>query len=216
VNLILAIETTGSTCGVALASDVALLGEFSLFTPHMHDAMLATAVQDLLSAHDKRIDDVTICALSVGPGSFTGLRIGMAFAKGLCFDGSMRFVGVPTLESCASAAQEVAKAARSSEIVSIVPSHRDLYYVQAFDLDVRPLEDVTLITAESVAAKITPTTMLTGPGALAFSPSAISGLTRLSPRFVLRAAMVRINNGAFDDAMTAIPQYEQEFIPRGQ
>ncbi|CAN5451964.1 tRNA (adenosine(37)-N6)-threonylcarbamoyltransferase complex dimerization subunit type 1 TsaB [soil metagenome] len=215
MSLILAIETTGATCGVAIATESGLLGEYSLFTPHMHDAMLASNVQQLLASVGKSIGDVDVCALSSGPGSFTGLRIGMAFAKGLCFDGRINLVAVPTLESCASAAQEVAKAAGSTEILAVVASHRDLYYTQAFDKELQPMHDVALITSDVVALRITSTTMLTGPGATAFSPSAISGLTRLSPRFVMRAALVRINAGRFDDVHTAIPQYDQEFIPRG-
>lgn len=215
MSLILAIETTGSTCGVAISNGSTLLGEFSLFAPHLHDAMLASNVQHVLDAVASTLDDVTVCALSSGPGSFTGLRIGMAFAKGLCFDGRIRFVAVPTLEACASAAQEVAKAAGSTEILSVVASHRDLYYVQTFDLNVRPMHDVELVTAEKVAERISERTMLSGPGAPAFSPAAISGLTRLSPRFVMRAAMERINEERFDDVLTAIPDYEQEFIPRG-
>lgn len=215
MSLILALETTGATCGVAIATTSELLGEFSLFAPHMHDAMLAANVQQLLASVGKSISDVTVCALSSGPGSFTGLRIGMAFAKGLCFDGRINLVAVPTLESCASAAQEVARTARSTEILAVVASHRDLYYAQAFDLDLRAKHDVQLITKDVVDTMVTDATMLSGPGATAFSPSAISGLTRLSPRFVMRAALVRINAERFDDVHTAIPQYEQEFIPRG-
>lgn len=211
---VLAIETTGTTCGVALGAAGKLLAESSFFAPNMHDALLARCVAFVLDACGLTFDSIDVCAVSSGPGSFTGLRIGMAYAKGLCFDDRLRFVAVPTLEACASAAQEVAKAAGSTSIMALIASHRDLYYIQRFSLDGDPQEDIELVPADAVRQRIDTSTMICGPGAPLLYPEAISGLSRLSPRFVLRAAFRSIADERFDDAHSAVPLYAQDFIPR--
>ncbi len=99
--LVLGIETATMTGGVALASDERVISEYTLNVRTTHTARLMPALDQVLrdSSVDKReIDGI---AISIGPGSFTGLRIGMATAKGLALGLDIPLLGVPTLDALA-------------------------------------------------------------------------------------------------------------------
>ena len=95
----LAIETAYDVCGVALvnASGVEALEE--QVAPRRHNELLAVSVDRLLADSGRRLSDLDGIALSVGPGSFTGLRIGMSYAKGLALGTGLPIIPVPTLPS---------------------------------------------------------------------------------------------------------------------
>jgi len=95
--VILALETASEVGGVALLDGDRSLGERVLSDRGRHAAELMPAVRDLLAAADRHLDDVEFVALSIGPGSFTGLRIGLSTALGLCFGSGRRILPVPTL-----------------------------------------------------------------------------------------------------------------------
>jgi tRNA threonylcarbamoyladenosine biosynthesis protein TsaB len=96
-RLLLAIETSTEVGGVALARGEALLGEVTLGEDASYNAALMPAIDHLLGTCGRRLDEVDAIALSVGPGSFTGLRVGLATALGLCFGTDRVIVPVPTL-----------------------------------------------------------------------------------------------------------------------
>jgi len=95
---ILAIETSTTVCAAALISEGAVLAERTLNEPHLHSEKLLTLVDSVLSGNRTRPDAV---AVSIGPGSFTGLRIGLSVAKGLCFAWETPLIPVPTLHALA-------------------------------------------------------------------------------------------------------------------
>jgi tRNA threonylcarbamoyladenosine biosynthesis protein TsaB len=98
-GLLLALETAGPEIGVALLEGEHLLGERSLGAAARHDAELLPAIDLLLRACGARLEAVAALGLSVGPGSFTGLRVGLATALGLCFGTQRPIVPVPTLQA---------------------------------------------------------------------------------------------------------------------
>ncbi len=81
--LILGLDTTGNTLSVALCEDEKLLGETTINDTKKHSVTLLPAVSSLLSVLGRSISEVELIAVSVGPGSFTGIRIGVASAIGL-------------------------------------------------------------------------------------------------------------------------------------
>jgi tRNA threonylcarbamoyladenosine biosynthesis protein TsaB len=96
--VILAIETASETGGVALVEGARVLGERRIggHAPR-HAAELLAALDALLAEIGRPLEDADPIALSIGPGSFTGLRIGLATALGLCFGTDRQIVAVPTL-----------------------------------------------------------------------------------------------------------------------
>ena len=99
--LILAFETSAKAASVALMEDDRLLGESYQNTGLTHSQTVLVMAEDLLKQCSKTVSDLTAVAVAEGPGSFTGVRIGMAAAKGLAWGGEKPCVGVSTLESMA-------------------------------------------------------------------------------------------------------------------
>ena len=98
---ILAIETTGPACGAALVCHDRIIAEFSINNRMTHSQVLMPLVAEMLRAADFDKALVDLIACSVGPGSFTGLRIGAAAAKGLAFGLDKKIVPVATLDALA-------------------------------------------------------------------------------------------------------------------
>jgi len=99
--LILAFETSAKAGSVALLDDKKLLGESYQNTGLTHSQTLMVMAEDLLKQCGKAVSDVTAVAVAEGPGSFTGVRIGVAAAKGFAWGGELPCYGVSTLEAMA-------------------------------------------------------------------------------------------------------------------
>ena len=99
--LTLAFETSAKAGSVALTEDGKLLGESYQNTGLTHSQTLMIMAEDLLKQCGKTVSDVTAVAVAEGPGSFTGVRIGVAAAKGLAWGGQLPCYGVSTLEAMA-------------------------------------------------------------------------------------------------------------------
>ena len=97
--LLLAFETSAKAASVALTQDGRLLGESYQNTGLTHSQTLMVMAEDLLKQCGKKTDDVTAVAVAEGPGSFTGVRIGVAAAKGFAWGAELPCVGVSTLEA---------------------------------------------------------------------------------------------------------------------
>ena len=99
--LTLAFETSAKAASVALTENGKLLGESYQNTGLTHSQTLMVMAEDLLKQCGKTMKDVTAVAVAEGPGSFTGVRIGVAAAKGLSWGGGLPCYGVSTLEAMA-------------------------------------------------------------------------------------------------------------------
>lgn len=101
--LILAFETSAKAASVALLEENRLLGESYQNTGMTHSQTLLVMAEDLIKQCGKAVTDVTAVAVAAGPGSFTGVRIGVAAAKGFAWGASLPCYGVSTLEAMAEA-----------------------------------------------------------------------------------------------------------------
>jgi len=99
--LILAFETSAKAASVALLEENKLLGESYQNTGLTHSQTLMVMAEDLLKQCGKTVEDVTAVAVAEGPGSFTGVRIGVAAAKGFAWGKNLPCYGVSTLEAMA-------------------------------------------------------------------------------------------------------------------
>lgn len=95
---ILAIETSGNTCGVAVCAEDTVLSESAVDRKYAHAEVLIKLVDEALQTAGLEPAALNGVAVSTGPGSFTGLRIGLSTAKGLCYALDLPIVGVPTPE----------------------------------------------------------------------------------------------------------------------
>ena len=101
MSIILSLETSSDVCSVALHQNEDLRAEFNLHISKAHSKSLAAIVDEILmhSNEDKKAIDAV--AISKGPGSYTGLRIGTSFAKGLCYGLDIPLISINTLVAMA-------------------------------------------------------------------------------------------------------------------
>jgi tRNA threonylcarbamoyladenosine biosynthesis protein TsaB len=99
--LILHIETATSVCSVALALDGALISMKESSKPNVHSSFLTVFIDEIFKEATIPPSALDAVAVSKGPGSYTGLRIGVAAAKGLCYALGKPLIAVPTLEAMA-------------------------------------------------------------------------------------------------------------------
>lgn len=98
---ILAIDTSAKAASAAIASEDKLIGEFSINTALTHSQTLIPMIDVLLKNTNTAMSEITALAVNAGPGSFTGVRIGVAAVKGLAFANNIPCVSVSTLKSMA-------------------------------------------------------------------------------------------------------------------
>jgi len=127
---LLALETATSTCGVALLRDDAIVAEAHLYRPRVHSERLTPLIEDVLRHADVAGEALDAIAISVGPGSYTGLRIGVSTAKGWALATGAALVGVPTLG--AYAARLASMAAPGDVVAALLDARRDEVYAGAF------------------------------------------------------------------------------------
>ncbi|MDD4771980.1 MAG: tRNA (adenosine(37)-N6)-threonylcarbamoyltransferase complex dimerization subunit type 1 TsaB [Eubacteriales bacterium] len=99
--LIFAIDTTATTASAALTEDTKLIAQFSINKINTHSETLLPMVKSIFDNLNVNISDIDLLACSEGPGSFTGVRIGVATIKGLAFGSNTACCGVSTLEALA-------------------------------------------------------------------------------------------------------------------
>jgi tRNA threonylcarbamoyladenosine biosynthesis protein TsaB len=133
--MILHLETSTHICSVALSHQGKLVAiEESHAEQYIHGEQLTRFIQKVLAAADLTPDQLTAVSVSKGPGSFTGLRIGMATAKGLAFGLNIPIIGISSLESLVAQGQlkhsdatfAAAFAARKSEVFLRIQSEKSL------------------------------------------------------------------------------------------
>ena len=104
--MLLAVDTSTKQMGLALYDGDQVIGEMLWHSRHYHTVELAPAVADLLTRSGLSMDAIQVLGVALGPGSFTSLRVGLAFIKGLALARHLPIIGIPTLD-VAAAAQEV-------------------------------------------------------------------------------------------------------------
>lgn len=98
---ILAIETSDDLCSAAVMIDENKFAEQNIKAKHVHSEKLVTMIDSVVKSVDLQISDINTIAVSEGPGSFTGLRIGMAAAKGLASGSDLSIAAIPTFDALA-------------------------------------------------------------------------------------------------------------------
>jgi tRNA threonylcarbamoyladenosine biosynthesis protein TsaB len=105
---ILGIDTSTKFCNLGLIENEDVLIEYTTNgLKKKHSSILVPAIKDLLKTIDLKMEEINGIAVSIGPGSFTGLRIGLCVAKGVCYARSLPLLGIPTLDAMAFPLKEI-------------------------------------------------------------------------------------------------------------
>jgi tRNA threonylcarbamoyladenosine biosynthesis protein TsaB len=148
--IVLGLDTCLSSCSVAVLDGERVLASAREVMARGHQERLAPMARDVMAEAGLAFDRLDRIAATVGPGSFTGLRVGIAFAKGLAFALGKPAVGIGTLEALAA---EAPNAAKGGLVFPAVDARRGQLYLQALE-DGRPLMAPDAVTAEVAAARI--------------------------------------------------------------
>ncbi len=127
----LALDSTAKTCAAALLDDDDVIGEVTLNSGYTHSETLLPSVEFLLRASRLTVNDVDIFACAVGPGSFTGVRIGAATVKGLAFGRGNCCAAVDTLEALAG---NISAIGVDAYAVPVMDARRGQVYTALFDV----------------------------------------------------------------------------------
>lgn len=134
--LILGLESSAKAASAALCRDGELIAQYSQCSGLTHSRTLLPMVEDLLRNTETRLDDVEAVAVACGPGSFTGIRIGVAAVKGLCWAAEKPAIGVSTL---AAMAWNGVAAGEGSLICCCMDARRQQVYNALFEIrDAKP------------------------------------------------------------------------------
>ena len=154
MSCILNIETSTSVCSVALSCNGEVLFEKSSFEGPSHAALLGVYAEEAISVLKKRGDKLDAVAVSSGPGSYTGLRIGVSVAKGLCFGYGIPLISIHTLEVMAIAAIRQTKGAAGFLYCAMLDARRMEVYDAIYDVSLQTIRETVadIVDAGTYAA----------------------------------------------------------------
>ena len=150
--LILSVDTSGKTASCAVAADGVLLGSHMIRTERAHSQILLPMTKALLAETGHTVQEIDLFAAANGPGSYTGLRIGIAAVQALAFAGGKQCAGISTLEGLAWNL-----CGRTGILCACLAARQTLCYCAFFAADgtgVRRLTEDCVLPAQEIAAKI--------------------------------------------------------------
>lgn len=225
--LILSIETGTDICSVALANDGELMALRESDEGRDHAKKVALFVDELLRETGVQPADLDAIAVGKGPGSYTGLRIGVSFAKGMCYALGIPLISVGSLDALSEVAREDFDAGildieddewSGARLCPMVDARRMEVYAQIFDNECNPLSEVVaeVVTEESFkqwrdGGKL----VIFGNGAAKCSDvlsDAICVAVSPSARGIVRLAEEAFNAEQFEDLAYFEPFYLKEFL----
>ena len=151
MSTILCIETASTNCSVAIGVNGKLLAlKEDYDSSYSHAERLHTFIKELVEDNDLKLSDLDAIAVSKGPGSYTGLRIGVSAAKGLCFSLDIPLISVATLTSIAHQVED------EGTIIPMMDARRMEVYTAVFDKDKNQIEETSakILDPESYSSNL--------------------------------------------------------------
>ena len=212
---ILSLETSELTGSVAAAADGNVLAELQLDPQQRSAQSLAPAIRSLLTQVGWQPREIDLLAVTVGPGSFTGLRVGVATAKVLAYCAGAEVLGIGTLEAIAAAAPEDVPA-----VGVAVDAQRGDVVAQRFRREsppwLMPASDPALVPLDQWLAALPPGFVVSGPVLKKWTGPLPAGVTMLDRAFwhptaanVARLAYRDYLAGRRDDLWNLLPVYSR-------
>lgn len=129
MSLILNFETSSKNCSVSLSSEGKLISNFDLEdNKYRHSELLTSTIKDILTQNNISAKELSAVAVGIGPGSFTGLRIGFSVAKGLCYPHKINLIGISSLKILANSIKN-----DTEDIIPMINDKGNFYYLSTFE-----------------------------------------------------------------------------------
>ncbi len=139
-KLILQLETATTSCSVALAEDGNVITLKEVNERNIHASHLTLFIDEVMQAAGKKYRDLDAIAVSMGPGSYTGLRIGVSTAKGLCFALDKPLIAINTLAAMAEGLLGKTSLSPSMLLCPMIDARRMEVYTALFDVNLNEVE----------------------------------------------------------------------------
>jgi tRNA threonylcarbamoyladenosine biosynthesis protein TsaB len=147
--LILHLETSTKICSVAISQNGVLLAyQDQTGEGYIHGEELTLMIQALLRQTNLNLQNISAISYSSGPGSYTGLRIGLSTAKGLCFALQIPLIAIPTHQILFQIARETSLAT-DAEVFTLLDARRTEVYMQIFDAQGATLSELQCALLEN-------------------------------------------------------------------
>lgn len=225
---ILQIETATQVCSVAISRNGKLLAQVGADEPNLHASHLTQFIEQVLAEATLTLNDLNAVAVSMGPGSYTGLRIGVSTAKGLCYALDLPLIAINTLEAMVHGyrQQEETTVNRTAYdvLVPMIDARRMEVYQAKYDMQLRCVEETgaCIIDAQSFSIDAGHTAegyILFGSGAdklesLFKENPAVRVVTGFgnAASFLSELAYRRFEQQGFEDVVYFEPYYLKDFI----
>ena len=213
---VLGIDSATWTASVGIVDAGAVLAERSLAVSDSHATLLLALIEETLDAAGLGVCDLDLLAISIGPGSFTGLRIGLSVVKGLAIATGTVAIGVPTIEALA-----LATGPRAGLVCPVLDARRGEVYTATFRWGgdgLRCVSGLVAVTPAQLAARLVPPCTLIGDGVDAYATvwrqllaegAELVPSSLLSPRgaVVAQLGVARFETQGADDVGRLEPSY---------
>ena len=136
-TVLLLLETSTEVCSTVLTKGAKVIASRYCDLPKSHASKLAVQISEVLAEGGITVSDCDAVAVSEGPGSYTGLRVGVSTAKGLCFGSGKPLIAISTLKILAMAA-----VGKADKIIALIDARRMEAYCAVFDSNGKPLSKV--------------------------------------------------------------------------
>ena len=212
---ILMIETSTECCSVALSEGAAIVARRVDETPRQQSSLLAPYVAEVLQEAGLTATQLDAVAVSEGPGSYTGLRVGVSTAKGICFGAGVPLIGVDTLQILACQA-----AGTFDRIVAMLDARRMEVYAAPFSPTGQKLAGTAAVILDENSYREeleAGTVLFIGTGIEKFQAICPHPHARFQPCFPLAEAMLQPARAAwqkkeFKDTAYFEPFYLKDFV----
>ncbi len=149
---LLALDTATGACSVAFWHEGGVSERRMTAMTHGHAEALMPMVREAMDAAGASFTDLDAIAVTIGPGAFTGIRIGLAAARGMALAARLPVLGVTTLEAVAHAVPEEERAGR--KVLAAIDSRRRDVFAQLFSADLAPEGEPEIGAPEALAARL--------------------------------------------------------------
>jgi tRNA threonylcarbamoyladenosine biosynthesis protein TsaB len=204
MSLLLALDASGPAISVAVLRDGTLLAHHQQALARGHAERLPPALAACMAAAGSGFAALAAIAVTIGPGSFTGIRVGLAAARGLGFALGIPVLGVTTLDAVAHGLDPAERAGRP--VLALIDSKRADVFAQRFGPDLAPLDAPRALPLAAAAKLAQPPLIVTGDAATMIAAAAGLVIAPAAPdaRIIARLAAAR---WALGEAMPAAPLY---------
>jgi tRNA threonylcarbamoyladenosine biosynthesis protein TsaB len=220
---VLGVESATSVCAAAVVVDGRVAAEAVLDSQNIHAERLVGQIDDVFHRSGIALRFVDVIAVSIGPGSFTGLRIGVSVSKGLAYAASLPMIGVPTLAALALHAAEVDGIPDGAAILSALDARRDEIYCQLFVRqggEVTPVWDAAAMTVAELGRVVGDREVVVAGNAALKVIAAFPGPARAASAEASRCSALAVallggammRTGGPDNAATLEPRYIKDFF----